>query len=426
MTMVAERADAVGHGRGFQTDEPPTQVLIVDDERDFLEILGRRLGMKGFIVSTATNGEDALKLVKERTFDVVVLDLKMPGMDGIETMRRIKQEHEDVQIIMLTGHATVRLSVEAMQEGAVDFLEKPVDIHLLIEKIRKSREITMRKRLQKRVAHSEKLASLGTLAAGVAHELNNPLTVIIGMTDLLIEKTAPDSEFHEILKTIERQGANARRIVEKLVAFSRPSEYNVMDIDLNAQINEVADMVKKTLSMYDIDLEMHLADHLPHIKGNPGEIQQVILNIITNSLYEMKTGGGRITVTTAPADGNGGALDAATGRPHCVKTVSIRISDTGPGIRREDRDRLFDPFFTTKKTGEGTGLGLFISYGIIKDHGGNISFETFTKDEIDAGGRAPIDAGGRAPSETPSTTFIITLPASADEKSANAIGETND
>jgi signal transduction histidine kinase len=400
MTTLAERDNQAG--RGFQTDEPPTHVLIVDDEKDFLDILGRRLGMKGFLVATAVNGEDALRHVRERAFDVVVLDFSMPGMDGIQTMRRIKKEHEDVQIIMLTGHATVRLSVEAMQEGAVDFLEKPVDIHLLIEKIRRSREITMRKRLQKRIAHGEKLASLGTLAAGVAHELNNPLTVILGMTDLLLEKTAPESEFHEILKTIQRQGANAIRIVEKLVSFSRPTEYNIVDIDINAQINEVAGMVGKTLSMYDIQLEMRLADPPPRIRGNPGEIQQVILNILTNSLYEMKTGGGRITVTTAPADGEGGA---AAG----VKSVEIRISDTGPGIQRKDRDRLFDPFFTTKKTGEGTGLGLFISYGIIKDHGGSISFETFTKDE----------------SATPGTTFIITLPSSADDKSADYKGEPN-
>jgi signal transduction histidine kinase len=414
MTTLAERDDRTG--RGFKTDEPPTHVLVVDDEKVFLDILGRRLGMKGFIVATASNGEEALRHVKERAFDVVVLDFSMPGMDGIETMRRIKKEHEDVQIIMLTGHATVRLSVEAMQEGAVDFLEKPVDIHLLIEKIRKSREITMRKRLQRRIAHSEKLASLGTLAAGVAHELNNPLTVILGMTDILLEKTAPESEFHEILKTIERQGANARRIVEKLVAFSRPTEYNIANIDLNAQINEVAAMVKKTLSMYDIELEMRLADHLPPIKGNPGEIQQVILNILTNSLYEMKTEGGRITVTTAPANdggGAGGATPCDGGATPCdgdtiprVKSVEIRISDTGPGIRRKDRDSLFDPFFTTKKMGEGTGLGLFISYGIIKDHGGSISFDTVTKDE----------------SATPSTTFIITLPASSDEKPANEKG----
>ncbi len=243
------------------------------------------------------------------------------------------------------------------------------------------RDITERILMQEQMLYTEKLASMGTLSAGVAHEINNPLAIILGFADLLLEKTPPDSETHDILKTIEKQGLKAKRVVESLLSFARAEEQKRIDVDINKNIEEVLTVVGNNLLLNKIAInKMELAESLPEVKGDPDELHQVFLNIINNAVYVMK-GGGVLTIATR-AINNG-------------RDVEIRIADTGYGIDKKYRSRIFDPLFTTKEVGEGTGLGLSVSYGIVKKHGGTIAFETRTKDE----------------SEDTGTTFIITLPA---------------
>ena len=117
------------------TGKREASVLLVDDEEQFLEVLSQRLEARGLKVNAVTSGEDALKQVEDRNFDAIVIDLAMPGIDGIETLKRIKEKRPDLEIIMLTGHATVKSGIEAMKLGADDFLEKPVDLNVLLEKI---------------------------------------------------------------------------------------------------------------------------------------------------------------------------------------------------------------------------------------------------------------------------------------------------
>ncbi len=243
-----------------------------------------------------------------------------------------------------------------------------------------ARDITERKKIEQQMAHTEKLASVGTLAAGVAHEINNPLTIVLGFTDLLLEKTPPDSEEYELLKTIEKQGFNAKRIVENLLSFARYTEHKEEKVNINENIVAVLAVVGNNLAINKIMVQCDMSDSLPLVKGDPGELQQVFFNIITNSVSVMK-GGGILGVATRTIDEG--------------RDVEIRISDTGPGIPKEHRAKIFDPFFTTKKVGEGTGLGLSISYAIISKHGGTMQFRTKTKEEANTTG----------------TTFIITLPA---------------
>ena len=244
-----------------------------------------------------------------------------------------------------------------------------------------SRDITERKKMEEQMYHTEKLASLGTMAAGVAHEINNPLAIILGFTEMLTEKVPPDSEFHEILKTMERQGLNAKRIVENLLSFTRFTEPKEEEININTSIETVLAVEGNTLKLNNISVQRETEKSLPAVKGDPGELQQVFFNIISNSISAMKEGGGAIKIITRSID-NG-------------RNVEIRISDTGTGIKKEHKAKIFDPFFTTKKVGEGTGLGLAISYALVSKHGGTITFETKTKEE----------------SEEAGTTFIVTLPA---------------
>jgi two-component system, NtrC family, sensor kinase len=220
-----------------------------------------------------------------------------------------------------------------------------------------ARDITENKNLERQLINAEKLASMGTLAAGVAHEVNNPLGVILGFCDLLLRKQDKDSQEYEDLKTIERQGLHCKQVVENLLSFARIGEGNAEYADVNQCIEDIVKVVKHTLEMHNIELELALTESLPPVVGDPRQFQQVFLNLINNSLSAMP-GGGNIKISNY--------LERAT------RKVVIQVEDDGIGIKEEHMDRIFEPFFTTKPEGEGTGLGLFVSYGIITKFGGTI------------------------------------------------------
>jgi PAS domain S-box-containing protein len=244
-----------------------------------------------------------------------------------------------------------------------------------------ARDMTDRQRMEEQMVRTEKLASIGTLAAGVAHEINNPVGIMLGFTEMLLDRLPPDSKEYEMLKTVERQGLNCKRIVENLMSFARqPSKHDDYS-DLNQELENVLKLVQNTLLTKKIELDLRLAVGLPRVRGDAGEMQQVFLNLITNSIAAMPDGGKLTLATRSGPD------------PHMVEAM---VADTGTGIPKEHVDRIFDPFFTTKKVGEGTGLGLSVSYAIVEKCGGRIRFETKTAKE------SPGDTG---------TTFYVSLPA---------------
>jgi PAS domain S-box-containing protein len=220
-----------------------------------------------------------------------------------------------------------------------------------------ARDITNEKNLERQLINTEKLASLGTLAAGVAHEINNPLGVILGFTDLLVRKTPQDSQAYEDLKTIERQGMHCKQIVENLLRFARFGDGNTTFSNINEAIREVVDIVRHTLEMETIELNIDLDDTIPLVRGDSRELQQVFLNLINNACAAMKQGG-VLTIQSEFISEENKAM--------------VKIQDTGHGISKKHIDRIFEPFFTTKPEGEGTGLGLSVTYGIVSKYGGVI------------------------------------------------------
>jgi two-component system NtrC family sensor kinase len=220
-----------------------------------------------------------------------------------------------------------------------------------------ARDITENKNLERQLINAEKLASMGTLAAGVAHEVNNPLGVILGFCDLLLRKKDKNSQEYEDLKTIERQGLHCKQVVENLLSFARLGEGEAEYADVNQGIEDIIKVVKHTLEMHDIELELSLTENLPLAQGDPRQLQQVFLNLVNNAVSAM-SGGGTLKIRTY--------LERAT------RKAVIQVEDDGIGIKEEHMDRIFEPFFTTKPEGEGTGLGLFVSYGIITKFGGTI------------------------------------------------------
>ncbi|MFP3868522.1 MAG: ATP-binding protein [Desulfobacteraceae bacterium] len=241
-------------------------------------------------------------------------------------------------------------------------------------------DITSSKKMEEQLYHTEKLASLGQLAAGVAHEINNPLAIILGFTDMLLEKVKADSPEYKILKTIERQGNNCKKIVENLMSFARTPEKEQYFTDINRNIETVMEVFQNTLLTKKVNYHLQLAEDLPLVRGDAAQLQQVFLNLVTNAVNAMPQGGD-LTITTG--------LNSTGDR------VQIKFADTGDGIKKECLNKIYDPFFTTRKVGEGTGLGLSVSYAILAKFGGTIECLSRTREE----------AGDQS-----GTTFTITLP----------------
>ena len=238
-----------------------------------------------------------------------------------------------------------------------------------------SRDITEQKRMEEQLFHTAKLASMGSLSAGVAHEMNNPIAIILGFTELLLERAPENSKEYEILKTIERQGNNCKRIVENLLAFARIPKKTTTETDVVDDLQNVVNVVMNTLLTKKVGLKTDIEETLPTVRADGRQLEQVFLNIINNAVAAMD-GGGILTIS-AHRFGD---------------MVNISFMDTGNGISPENMDKVFEPFFTTK--GEGTGLGLSVSYDIVKKFGGDIRVKSQTGEK----------------GKEPETTFTVLLP----------------
>jgi two-component system NtrC family sensor kinase len=231
------------------------------------------------------------------------------------------------------------------------------------------------KAAQADVVQAAKLSAVGQLAAGVAHELNNPIGGILGYAQFSLSKIkelgmeGEDSDFigdiTRYLEYIEKESQRCKTIVQSLLNFSRTSPMGYGNVNVNNTVNESLQFMEHGLTLKKIAVEKRFGKELPPIMGNENQLQQVFVNIILNAQKAMPQGG-KLTVITRCCKRQGASEDYA----------EILFEDTGIGIPQENIDRIFEPFFTTRKIGEGTGLGLSVSYQIIKKHGGEIKVES--------------------------------------------------
>jgi signal transduction histidine kinase len=326
----------------------------------------------------AESGEECLAILDKQPMDVVVLDVKMPGMNGLEVLRHIKNKFDQTEVILLTGHATTQDGVEGIKSGAFDYLTKPVEFDHLVGKIRqahekilreeeKKREAEFRAMMEQRMIATERLASLGTLAAGVAHEINNPLAIIndsAGWMRLLLQKIQSEEmplkpQFEKGLDKIEKSVVRARQITHQLLGFARKGDSVRSETDLKDLVEEAIQLVNKEARNKEIEFILEGDSSLKKIWSDPSQLRQVLINLLNNALHATEPRG-KITISLKGTD----------------KEASLTVSDTGCGIPKEDLERVFEPFFSTKPTGEGTGLGLFVTRGIIEKLGGTIEVES--------------------------------------------------
>lgn len=225
----------------------------------------------------------------------------------------------------------------------------------------KKRDEKVREFTTRRIMQSERLAHIGQLAAGVAHEINNPLTGIVTYSHLLLERASTDDGTRQSLEKIVKQADRCRGIIRGLLDFSRQRKPEKRRSSVNRVLEECVSLVDNQVLFHNIKIVQHLSPNLPEVFMDPSQIQQVFMNMILNAAEAMH-GGGQLTLTTRHV-----AAEEA---------VEVEFADTGHGISEEDLDRIFSPFFTTKEVGHGTGLGLAISYGIVKEHKGTITVES--------------------------------------------------
>lgn len=218
------------------------------------------------------------------------------------------------------------------------------------------RDRQLKETTEKQIFQSEKLASLGRLASGVAHEINNPLTGILTYGSILLDELK-ETEYHEDLKTIVDETMRCRNIVRELLDFARETRLQVQETSLNLIITESLALLGRTYKFQNIEIEKDLDSNLPSIMADVNQLKSIISNLAVNAADAMP-GGGHLFISTR--------YDESKDR------ILMEVTDNGTGISEENRERIFDPFFTTKATGEGTGLGLAVSYGIIERHGGQI------------------------------------------------------
>lgn len=382
-------------------------ILLVDDKPENLKILAHILKSKGYVIRLAKNGAEAIESVESKPPKLILLDVQMPVMDGYETCKQLKRNKEfaKIPIIFISALSGILDKVKAFNAGGLDYIEKPFHMDEVL--IRVHTQLTVRRQAdqlqqaiielklaQSKVIQSEKMASLGTFSAGIAHEINNPINFVnagatsveMDLRDLLrvldtydsidLKKHSPEladeielvknevdyryvrEHIMDTVKDIKMGAERTKEIVYSLTRFTRGDGEQKYKTRINEEIENVVKIVKR-LSKKKILFLLDLQKDIKTFDGFSGQLNQLFMNLITNAEQAIEQEGIIKIATLNKKEG-----------------INIIISDNGGGIPEDLGSRIFDPFLTTKEVGEGTGLGLSISYRIVENHGGTITYSS--------------------------------------------------
>lgn len=392
------------------------RILIVDDEALVRDVFAASLA-EVYSCETAADAQEALEILAREPFALVITDLQMPGLSGIELLRKIKELYKDTAVIIVSGIDRSQRVMDAIRLGASDYLVKPCELEVLSNSVERAserrmllrnarryktdlehrntelaRQKTELERLQTEILHGEKMASLGRMAAGVAHELNNPAGFISSNIEQLKQyierlesclseydklalppevarriseiKKANDydnivADLGSILSDCNMGAERIRDVVRNLRLFSSLDENAVKRVDLIEGIESTVRLLSEYYRSGTITLIRDYGE-IPAVDCYAAQLNQVWMNLLANAAQAIGVEPGTVTIATRCSG----------------ETVTVSIKDTGPGMTPEQQKKIFDPFFTTKRVGEGTGLGLSISHGIIERHGGKIEVES--------------------------------------------------
>jgi signal transduction histidine kinase len=359
-------------------------ILLVDDEEGIRKVLGISLSDSGYKVFTAKGGEEALDMFRKIRPPIVLTDIKMPGMDGIDLLQRIKDESPDTEVIMITGHGDMELAIQSLKFDATDFITKPINEDILEIALKRANEkITLKARIKehtenleqlvrektKKLVEAERLAAVGQTVAGLAHAIKNITGGLTGGTFVL------DKGFQLNNKNYLRQGwdllkGNVDRLKSMaldLLNYAKEREPDYQLCDPNRPAQEVIDLMLPRARENDVSLEIESDMDLPQIWLDPEGIHRCLLNLVTNAIdacinIDCTQKQGKVLLRILKTKG---------------WAVAFQVDDNGCGMDEETKEKIFQRFFTTKGS-RGTGLGLMITKKIIDEHEGAIDFESET------------------------------------------------
>ena len=368
-------------------------LLIIEDEQRLRNNLKLLLASEGYTVATAADGQEGMELLKQESFDIVITDIMMGDVNGFQIMEYITAHTPATLVIVITGYASTESAVEALRQGAYDYITKPFEIEMIqisiaraLEKVQLKREISRYmeeleqrvvdrtvelqetnkklhaslselKSTQEQLIQTEKLSALGELISGFAHELNNPLTSILGYSEIAAMSSACPDDIRSMLDMTCQEAKRCHQIVNNLLSFARKRKPEKQFLDLNEVCRKTLQLLSYQFQVHNVTTIVQFDATMPRTMADELQLQQVLVNIMSNAYQAMAT------------HQNGGELTVITSHENAVITISI--ADTGPGIDSEHIQRIFDPFFTTKPSG--TGLGMSLSYGLMKAHGGDLT-----------------------------------------------------
>jgi two-component system cell cycle sensor histidine kinase/response regulator CckA len=353
----------------------PLKILHLEDDpldRDLVRETLEAEGIRCEVVCVETR-EAFIEALDRVVPSLILADYKLPSFDGLSAMEIAKERAPKVPFILVSGTMGEEPAIEALRNGATDYVLKHRMARLGPAVLRAMKEVDERVEkadLQKQLVSAQRMEAVGMVTGGIAHDFNNALTGILGFSELLkVELKGKENALRD-LDEIRRCAERASVLTRQLLTFARRQAMDPVRLDLNAVVAEAIRLLRKVVGAR-VDVEEVLAEMLPAVMADQGQIEQVLMNLCINSRDAMP-GGGRIVVETSRVLLGPGDLAANPEIPPGDYTV-FSITDNGFGMDEEVRGRAFDPFFTTKSPDKGTGLGLPVVYGIVKQHGGFIN-----------------------------------------------------
>lgn len=356
-------------------------IICIEDNPNDLGLMIRQISASGldFSYKQIQTKEELVQEFKTSEPDIILSDFSLPSFDGMEALHLAQKYHPKVPFLFVSGWLGEEAAIEALKQGATDYISKNKITKLIFSVDRALKEYDERNLLEEaerenealksQLIQAQKLEAISLLATGVAHEINNPLTIMINYAQLILAQSKDDSILKYATNILD-EGERIGRITKDLLKLSRQEK-------LVLSLVNFREIVQKTVSLCDqlfkkdmIHIESDLPDSLPEIRCVPQQIQQVVLNLLNNARDALnqkypKFDSNKIIQLQAKRFDKEGKL-----------WIQMIVEDRGIGIPPEEAKKIFSPFFTTKKVEKGTGLGLSVSTGIIKDHGGELYYES--------------------------------------------------